>query len=127
MITERSLIPGFYNDIRKLTPSEISEIKKVQKSAEEEIKDAELFGIGGGEEKYSLGERKWTQPTLDVNGIWSGYQGEGSKTIIPAYACAKISMRLVPDQDNDKIYSSFEKYVKTLVPGWVKTRNKKNL
>ena len=78
------------------------------------------MGIGGGEGKYTLGERKWTQPTLDVNGIWSGYTGEGSKTIIPASASAKISMRLVPSQNNDKVFSQFEKYVKTLVPKWVK-------
>ena len=76
--------------------------------------------MGGGEKKYSIGERKWTQPTLDVNGIWGGYLGEGSKTIIPAKASAKISMRLVPNQDNDKIFSLFERYVKTLVPKWVK-------
>jgi len=114
------LIPGFYKEVRKLTKKELQEIKKVEKSKEEEIKDAELFGIGGGEAKYTLGQRKWAQPTLDVNGIWGGYQGEGSKTIIPAKASAKISMRLVPDQDNDKIYSAFEKYVKTLIPKWVK-------
>ena len=113
-------IPGFYDDVNKLSKKELYELKKVQKSAEDEIKDGELFGIGGGEEKYTLGERKWTQPTLDVNGIWGGYQGKGSKTIIPAHASAKISMRIVPNQDNDKIFSSFEKYVKSLVPKWVK-------
>ena len=119
-VNGKVLIPGFYDNVYRLTNKELSELKSVLKSRAEEIKDGELFGIGGGEEKYSLGERKWTQPTLDVNGIWGGYQGEGSKTIIPAKAYAKISMRLVPNQDNDKIFSAFEKYVKTLVPKWVK-------
>ena len=116
----RVLVPHFYDDVEKLSIKEIAEIKKVGKSEKEIIEEGELLGTGGGESKYSVGERKWTQPTLDVNGIWSGYTGEGSKTIIPYKASAKISMRLVPNQDNDKIYASFEKYVKSLVPKWMK-------
>lgn len=116
------LVPGFYDDVAKLSPKELKEIKMVQKSKEEFMREGELFGIGGGEAKFTLGERNWTQPTLDVNGIWSGYTGEGSKTIIPSEASAKISMRLVPNQDNDKIFKAFEKYVKTLVPKWVKLK-----
>lgn len=119
------LIPGFYSDVATLTDKELKEIKSVQKSKEEEIKEGKLFGIGGGEAKYSLGERKWTQPTLDVNGIWGGYSGEGSKTIIPSYAAAKISIRLVPNQDNDKIFRGFEKYVKALVPKFAKLEVKR--
>lgn len=113
-------IPGFYKDVKILSEKELAELNKVQKSTDEELRDGELYGIGGGEEGYTLGERKWTQPTLDVNGIWGGYQGKGSKTIIPSYAAAKISMRLVPNQDNDKVFLSFERYVKTLIPKWVK-------
>jgi len=116
----RVLIPGFYEEVRPLTRTEISEIKNVQKSKEDLMKEGELYGVGGGETKYTLGERKWTQPTLDVNGIWGGYSGEGSKTIIPASASAKISMRIVPNQDNDKIYKAFSKYVKSLLPKFVK-------
>jgi len=114
------LIPHFYDNVAKLSKRQLQEIKKITKAKEDLIKEGELLGVGGGEERYSFGERKWTQPTLDVNGIWSGYMGEGSKTIIPAKASAKISMRLVPYQDNDKIYTLFEKYVKTLVPKFVK-------
>ncbi len=116
----RVLIPGFYDDVKVLSGKELKELKKVEKTKDQIIKEGELFGIGGGEEKYSVGQRKWTRPTLDVNGMWSGYTEEGSKTIIPAKASAKISMRLVPNQDNDKIYSLFEKYVKKLVPSSVK-------
>ena len=116
----RVLISGFYKDVRALSKTELAEIKKIQKSKEKLIEEGDLYGVGGGETKYSLGERKWTQPTLDVNGIWGGYAGEGSKTIIPSSASAKISMRLVPDQDNDEIYDAFKKYVMTLVPKFVK-------
>lgn len=118
--SNRVLIPGFYKDVRPLTGKQISEIKSVQKSKEDLMKEGGLFCIGGGEGKYTLGERKWTQPTLDINGIWGGYQGEGSKTIIPSTVSAKISMRLVPNQNNDKVFKSFERYIKTLVPKWVK-------
>lgn len=114
------LIPDFYKDVEVLTQKDLMQIKKVEKSEKEVIKDGELLGIGGGNIKFSVGERKWTQPTLDVNGIWSGYTGQGSKTIIPAKATAKISMRLVPNQDNDKIYALFKKYIKSLVPEFVK-------
>ncbi|MCM8797468.1 MAG: peptidase dimerization domain-containing protein, partial [Candidatus Omnitrophica bacterium] len=95
-------------------------IKRESKSPNDIIKEGNLLGIGGGEKKYSIDERRHLRPTLDVNGIWGGYTGEGSKTIIPFKASAKISMRLVPNQDPDKIFKLFEKYVKTLVPKWVK-------
>lgn len=114
------LIPHFYDDVAVLTQKEIMDIKKIQKSKELLIKEGELFGVSEGQNKYSLGERKWTQPTLDVNGIWGGYREEGSKTIIPSVASAKISMRLVPNQNNDKVYSLFKKYVKTLTPKFAK-------
>ena len=116
----RILIPGFYNDVANINADELKNIKLIQITKEKLIKEGGLFNIGGGEIKFSLGERKWTQPTLDVNGIWGGYQEEGSKTIIPAKAGAKISMRLVPNQDNDRIYNYFEKYVRSLLPKWVK-------
>lgn len=115
-------IPGFYEDVVMPKKSELKRIKKESETYKDIIKEGDLFGVGGGEPEYSIDERKWVRPTLDVNGIWGGYTGEGSKTIIPFKASAKISMRLVPNQDPDKIFKLFEKYVKTLVPRWVKLK-----
>ena len=122
----RVLIPKFYDDVAKLSPKDIKEIRKIEKSKGQIIEEGELYEIGGGEEDRTIGERKWTRPTLDVNGIWSGYTGEGSKTIIPSKAHAKISMRLVPNQDNDKVFERFEKYVKDLAPKYVKIEVKRH-
>jgi acetylornithine deacetylase/succinyl-diaminopimelate desuccinylase-like protein len=69
-----------------------------------------------GETGYSTLERTWARPTFDVNGLLSGFTGEGSKTVIPATAMAKVSMRLVPNQDPDKIASLFEQYVRKVTP-----------
>ncbi|MFQ5859008.1 MAG: M20/M25/M40 family metallo-hydrolase, partial [Anaerolineae bacterium] len=75
-------------------------------------------GVDGlwGEAGYTTVERIWGRPTLDVNGIWGGFTGEGGKTIIPSQATAKISMRLVPDQDPERIFQRFSDYVKELAP-----------
>lgn len=113
-------IPHFYDDVVISSKKEVKEIRKNSEKEEEIMKEGELFGTGGGERNLSLDERKWIRPTLDVNGIWSGYLGEGSKTIIPAKASAKISMRLVPNQKPDRIYKLFERYVKSLLPSFVK-------
>jgi len=69
-----------------------------------------------GEAGYTVFERAWARPTCDVNGLWGGYQGEGAKTVIPARAGAKVSMRLVPDQDPQKIARQFTEYVKSIAP-----------
>ena len=69
-----------------------------------------------GETGYTTLERKGARPTLDVNGIWGGFQGEGSKTIIPAHAHAKVSTRLVADQDPDDIHAKFEAFVQEIAP-----------
>ena len=110
------LIPDFYKDIINPTKNEIKDYKKVKITAQKIKDDGKVFAVGGGEKLFNLNERLWSRPTLDVNGLTSGYQGEGSKTIIPCRASAKISMRLVPNQDPEKIYAAFEKYVTTLVP-----------
>src|SRR5439155_21093559 len=73
-----------------------------------------------GEKGYSTLERATMRPTLDVNGLWSGYQGPGSKTVLPAVAHAKVSMRLVPDQDPADLFPRFEAYLKTLAPEGVR-------
>lgn len=72
-----------------------------------------------GETGYTTMERTGIRPSLDVNGIWSGYTGEGTKTVIPSKACAKISMRLVPDQDYRQIARLFEEYMQALAPAGV--------
>ena len=69
-----------------------------------------------GEPEYSLIERMWARPTLDANGIWGGFQGEGVKTIIPAKAGCKITCRLVPDQDPDQICNALDNHIKKHTP-----------
>jgi acetylornithine deacetylase/succinyl-diaminopimelate desuccinylase-like protein len=72
--------------------------------------------MGWGEKGRSTLERLWSRPTLDVNGMWSGYTGEGSKTVLPSFAAAKVSMRLVPDQDPDEVFKAYVAHVKSLAP-----------
>jgi acetylornithine deacetylase/succinyl-diaminopimelate desuccinylase-like protein len=76
--------------------------------------------VAYGEKGRSTLERIWSRPTCDVNGMWSGYTGEGSKTVLPSFAAAKVSMRLVPDQDPAALFTAFEKYVRSLAPPAVK-------
>lgn len=116
----RILIPGFYDSVVDPTPEELVDYRALQTTEEQVQEEGTFFGLGGGEDEFSINERRWSRPTLDVNGIWGGYQGEGSKTIIPAKAGAKISMRLVQNQDPNKIYNLFCSYVKTLVPPYAK-------
>jgi acetylornithine deacetylase/succinyl-diaminopimelate desuccinylase-like protein len=116
----RILIPGFYDDVIKPTSSEALDFAKVKTSANKLKEEGEFYVIGGGENNYSLNDRRWTRPTLDVNGIGSGYQEEGSKTIIPASAFAKISMRLVPNQTPERVSGLFEKYLQKIVPEGIK-------
>jgi acetylornithine deacetylase/succinyl-diaminopimelate desuccinylase-like protein len=114
--TGRILIPGFYDDVIPPTDKELQDYSLAQVTEKELKHDGNMFGVGGGEIEYSLNERRWSRPTLDVNGMVSGFTGEGSKTIIPAKASAKISIRLVPNQDPQKIYQLFEQFVRRLVP-----------
>jgi len=115
----RIQIPGFYDDVRELTDQEREEFKKIPFDEEAYKKDLgvdELFG----EEGYLTVERDSARPTLDANGIWGGFQGEGAKTVLPSKAGAKISMRLVPDQDPEKIEKSFTDYVRSITPKTMK-------
>jgi acetylornithine deacetylase/succinyl-diaminopimelate desuccinylase-like protein len=94
----RVAVPGFYDDVRELSPEERGEFARLpfdEPAFAAEIGVPQLFGEPG----FSPLERRGARPTLDVNGIWGGFQGEGSKTIIPARAHAKLSCRLVPDMD----------------------------
>lgn len=113
--TGKILIPGFYDDALPLESWEREEFAKLPFDEADymaELGVRELFG----EEGYSTLERAWTRPTCDVNGIYGGYQGEGAKTVIPAWAGAKVSMRLVPNQDPAKIARLFSDYVKKIAP-----------
>ncbi|CAN5834209.1 dipeptidase [soil metagenome] len=111
----RVTIPGFYDDVRELTEEErrtIAGLPFTEERLREEVGAPEL----GGEAGFSALERLWARPTLDVNGLLSGYTGEGAKTVLPARAMAKISMRLVPDQDYRTIERQFTEYVRQLAP-----------
>jgi len=108
-------IPGFYEKVRALSDEDRKMI------AMNPTSEADFLAVTGapavyGEQGYSILERQGARPTLDVNGIYSGFIGEGAKTIIPAYAKAKISCRLVPDQQHAEIYELAEKYIRSLVP-----------
>jgi acetylornithine deacetylase/succinyl-diaminopimelate desuccinylase-like protein len=120
----RILIPGFYDDVLTIDPQERAVLGKIPFSAEA---DAKSIGIPKhwGEKGYSVLEWRWARPTFEVNGIFGGYMGEGPKTVLPAWAGAKVSMRLVPDQDPDKIAAAFEKYIDTIKPDTVKVSVKR--
>jgi acetylornithine deacetylase/succinyl-diaminopimelate desuccinylase-like protein len=111
----RVRIPGFYDDVRPLKEEERQAWASLPFSEKAYRRD---FGIPKlfGETGYTTLERTWARPTLEVNGLLSGFTGEGAKTVLPARAMAKISMRLVPDQDPDKIAGLFEAYVGKLAP-----------
>jgi len=117
----RITIPGFYDKVKNLSPEEQAAIAKTPFDLDVYKTTYDLEDIYG-EEGYNTLERQSIRPTLDVNGIWGGYTGEGAKTIIPSKAYAKISMRLVPDQDPDEIPKLFEAYFKKLAPKAVKVK-----
>ncbi len=112
----RVKIPGFYEQVKRPKPVERKALKKIPFKEADLKRETGVPAAGGGEEGYHFLERVWMRPTLDVNGFLTGYTGEGAKTIIPAKAMAKISMRLVPDQDPKKIRRAFERHVKSLKP-----------
>lgn len=108
-------IPGFYDDVIAIRKEERAEMAKAPFSLEQYKKALDIADIVG-EEGYSTIERTGIRPTLDVCGIWGGYTGEGAKTVLPSKAYAKISMRLVPNQHQDKIAELFAKYFKSIAP-----------
>ena len=115
----RVTIPGFYDDVRELTPAERKAFNKAP-FCQRAYKRALEINAVEGEAGYTTMERTGVRPSLDVNGIWGGYIGEGTKTVIPSTASAKISMRLVPNQDWKKIAKLFEKHFKAIAPKSVK-------
>src|SRR5919106_345804 len=117
----RIKIPGFYDDVRELSEAERAEWKKLPFNETKYKKDLgapRLFGETG----YSTLERVWARPTFEVNGLLSGFTGEGAKTVLPAVSMAKVSMRLVPDQDPNKIAELFDAYVKKVCPKTVELK-----
>ncbi len=112
-------IPGFYDDVQELTKEERIELNKTPFNLDEYKKDLGVEDVTG-ETGYSTLERTGIRPTLELNGIWGGYTGEGSKTVLPAKAFAKISMRLVPNQGTDKITKLFSDHFKKIAPKSVK-------
>ena len=117
----RIKIPGFYDDVKPLQEAERQAWGSLPFNERKYKKD---FGIPKlfGETGYTTLERTWARPTIEVNGLLSGFTGEGAKTVLPAVAMAKISMRLVPDQDPGKIAGLFEAYVKKLAPKTVELK-----
>ncbi len=117
----RVKVPGFYDDVRPLSDAERAEYKKLphnEKEYRKSIGAPKLFGESG----YTTLERTTGRPTFEVNGLLSGFTGEGTKTVLPAVAMAKVSMRLVPDQDPAKIAGLFEAYVKKIAPKTVEVK-----
>lgn len=114
-------IPGFYDDVRPLEQWERDGFGELP--FDEQVY-CDAIGIPDtfGEEGYTTLERAWARPTCDVNGIWGGYQGAGAKTVIAATGGAKVSMRLVPDQDPRKIARALEEHVKNIAPVGVTAR-----
>jgi acetylornithine deacetylase/succinyl-diaminopimelate desuccinylase-like protein len=108
-------VPGFYDDVAKLSAVERKAIAKLPFKPKDFLKTVGSPGLAG-EKGFSVAEQVWTRPTFELNGIWGGYMGEGSKTVIPAKAYAKFSCRLVPNQNPDKITRQVEKYIRKLLP-----------
>ena len=119
--TGRILVDGFYDRVVAINVVERAELAKLPHDDNEylhAIAVPQLFGEAG----YTTVERTSTRPTLEINGIWGGFIGEGAKTVLPARAAAKISCRLVPDQDPDEIADLLEKYIARIAPNTVTTR-----
>ena len=114
-------IPGFYDKVEVLSSEERAEMAKAPFSLDAYKKTIDIGDVHG-ETGYSTMERNSIRPTLDVNGIWGGYAGEGAKTVIASKASAKISMRLVPNQTPDEISELFEKHFKAIAPKSVKVK-----
>ncbi|MCB4807601.1 dipeptidase [Tamlana sp. 62-3] len=114
-------IPGFYDKVENLSDAERAEMAKAPFSLENYKKALNIEAVYG-ETGYSTNERNSIRPTLDVNGIWGGYTGEGAKTVIASKAYAKISMRLVPNQNWEEITELFQKHFESIAPKAVKVK-----
>jgi acetylornithine deacetylase/succinyl-diaminopimelate desuccinylase-like protein len=114
-------IPGFYDNVQNLSDEERKALNAAPFDLEEYKKDLDVKDVWG-EKGYTTLERTGIRPTLDVNGIWGGYTGEGAKTVLPSKASAKISMRLVPGQNSEEIAEMFRKHFEKIAPASVKVK-----
>ena len=119
----RIQIPGFYDDVVELEQRERDQFAALPFN-EQQFKDKVGVDTVHGESGYTTLERRWARPTLDINGIWGGYQGEGAKTVLPGKGGAKFSCRLVPNQDPQKIGAAIEKMLHDLVPDGIRMKIK---
>ncbi len=117
----RITVEGFYDDVEKVSSKERKMMNEAPFNEKAYMKDLQI-GELMGEKGYTTIERTGIRPTLDVNGIWGGYTGEGAKTVLPSKAHAKISMRLVPGQDPKKIEKLFQKHLEAIAPKAVKVK-----
>jgi acetylornithine deacetylase/succinyl-diaminopimelate desuccinylase-like protein len=117
----RVTIPGFYDKVVELSAAEREALNKAPFDLEDYKKELDIADVRG-EKGYTTLERTGIRPTLDVNGIWGGYTGEGAKTVLPSKAYAKISMRLVPHQNNNEITNLFTKHFESIAPKSVKVK-----
>lgn len=111
----RVTIPGFYDAVRPLTKKERDAYRKLPWSDRAYAKDLGVRALYG-EKGFTTLERLWARPTLECNGIWGGFTGEGAKTVLPSKASAKISMRLVPDQTSRAVATQFIRYIRAITP-----------
>lgn len=117
----RITIPGFYDKVEELSKGERAAMAEAPFSLENYKKALDIEAVYG-ENGYSTNERNSIRPTLDVNGIWGGYTGEGAKTVIASKAYAKISMRLVPNQDHHEITALFKTHFESIAPNGVRVK-----
>jgi acetylornithine deacetylase/succinyl-diaminopimelate desuccinylase-like protein len=117
--TGRVLVPGFYDDVVALADWERKEFAALGLDEAEQKRDLDVDALAG-EEGYSYVERTWARPTCDVNGLWSGYQGKGAKTVLPASAGCKVSFRLVAGQKPAKIAELVRAHVAQVAPAGVR-------
>ena len=116
------LIPGFYKRVKKPTAAELGSWKKLPFNEKNFMKKEIGTTALVGEKGFSVLERLWSRPTLEVHGFRGGFTGEGAKTVIPAVSMAKISMRLVPDMNPKEVYRQYTAYVKKITPQGIKTK-----
>ncbi len=114
-------INGFYDDVEEVSKAERGQMAQAPFDLNDYKSHLDINDVLG-ESGYSTIERVSIRPTLDVNGIWGGYTGQGAKTVLPSKAYAKISMRLVPNQKSEKIMKLFEEHFKQIAPPWVKVK-----
>ncbi|MEM9326094.1 MAG: dipeptidase, partial [Bacteroidota bacterium] len=114
-------VPGFYDEVEELSSAQRAEMAKAPFDLDAYKKDLDIAEVGG-EKGYSTIERTGIRPTLDINGIWGGYTGEGAKTVLPSKAYAKLSTRLVPNQDSSKITELLEQHLTAIAPASVKVK-----